>query len=207
MGLKERVKSNEKLKKLAHIMLIPRNRYRPRWWVRAFWNPFVHKKGKNAVFSRRARKDLFPFSPFEMGVDSFIEDFAVINNAIGRVIIGNRTLVGIGSVIIGPVIIGNDILIAQNVVITGQNHNYVNVDLPISQQKDIVKEIRIEDEVWIGANVVIVPGVIIGRHSIIAAGSVVTKDVPPRSIVGGNPAKLIRQYDDNTEEWERVQKK
>jgi len=207
MGLKERVKSSESLTKLAHWMLIPRNRYRPRWWVRALWNPFVHKRGKNSVFARKARKDLFPFSPFELGANSFIEDFAVVNNAIGHVIIGERTLVGISTVIIGPVVLGNDILIAQNCVITGQNHNYFDVNLPITQQKDIVKETKIEDQAWIGANCVVVPGVIIGKHAVVAAGSVVTKDVPPFSIVGGNPAKLIRQYNWDTKEWERVKNK
>ncbi len=204
MGLKERVKSSESLTRLAHWMLIPRNRYRPRWWVRALWNPFVHKRGKNAVFSRRARKDLFPFRPFVLGANSFVEDFAVINNAIGHVIIGERTLVGIGTVIIGPVVLGDDILIAQNCVITGQNHSYANVNLPISGQKDIVKETIIEDQAWIGANCVIVPGVTIGKHAVVAAGSVVTKNVPAYSIVGGNPAKLIRQYNWDTKEWARI---
>ncbi len=206
MGLKEKVKSNEFLTKIAHWMLIPRNRYRPRWWVRAFWNPFVHQRGKNSVFSRRARKDLFPFRPFVLGANSFIEDFAVINNAIGHVIIGERTLVGIGTVVIGPVVLGNDILIAQNCVITGQNHSYADVSLPITQQKDIVKETKIEDQVWIGANCVVVPGVTVGKHAVVAAGSVVTKDVPAFSIVGGNPAKLIRQYNSASKEWERVKK-
>ncbi|HHB77722.1 MAG TPA: acyltransferase [Saprospiraceae bacterium] len=206
MGLKEKVKSNKQLKKWAHWMLIPRNRYRPRWWVRALWNPFVHKRGKNSVFSRKARKDLFPFSPFELGANSFVEDFAVINNAIGPVIIGERTLVGISSVIIGPVVLGNDILIAQNCVITGQNHNYADINLPITKQKDIVKETKIEDQAWIGANCVVVPGVTVGKHAVVAAGSVVTKDVPPFSIVGGNPAKLIRQYNPTSKEWERVRK-
>ena len=207
MKLKERVKSNESLTKIAHWMLIQRNRYRPRWWVRAFWNPFVHKRGKNAVISRKARKDLFPFKSFEIGANSFIEDFAIINNAIGRVIIGKRTLVGIGTVIIGPVVMGDDILIAQNCVITGQNHSYADVKLPISKQEDIVKEITIEDQAWLGANCVIVPGVTIGKHAVVAAGSVVTKNVAAFSIVGGNPAKLIRQYNPETKEWERARKK
>lgn len=204
MSLKERIKSSERLKKTAQFMLIPRNRFRPRWWVRVFLNPFVHKKGKNAIFSRKARKDLFPFSPFELGANSLIEDFSVINNAVGRVIIGDRTLIGISSVIIGPVILGNDILIAQNVVISGQNHGYTDANVPISKQKDVVKEIRIEDEAWLGANVVVVAGVTIGKHAIIAAGSVVTKDVPAFSIVAGNPARMIRKYNPTTKDWERI---
>ena len=136
-----------------------------------------------------------------------IEDFAVINNAIGPVIIGERTLIGISSVIIGPVTLGNDILIAQNVVLSGQNHGYEDVNLPISKQEDIVKEIVLEDEVWLGANVVVVAGVRIGKHAVVAAGSIVTKDVPAFSIVAGNPAKVIRLYNPKTEDWERIKKK
>ncbi len=203
MGFKKWIKSNPRIKKIAHFLLIPRNRYRPRWWVRVFLNPFFHKRGRHSVIGRRARLDLFPFNPFELGANSFIEDFAVINNAIGPVIIGCRTLVGISTVIIGPVTLGDDILIAQHCVITGQNHNYSDVNLPITQQKDIVKETRIEDQAWIGANSVIVPGVTVGKHAVVAAGSVVTKDVPAYTIVAGNPARIIRRYDADSGEWVR----
>jgi len=60
--------------------------------------------------------------------------------------------------------------------------------------------------VWIGANAVVVAGITIGTHSIVAAGSVVTKDVPDFTIVGGNPAKILKQYNGDTKEWERVKK-
>ena len=53
--------------------------------------------------------------------------------------------------------------------------------------------VTIEDDVWIGANAVILPGVAIGTHSVVAAGAIVTKDVPPRSLVAGVPAKVIKQ--------------
>jgi len=75
--------------------------------------------------------------------------------------------------------------------------------LPISRQKQSTSMIVIEDEVWIGANVVIVAGVTVGKHSVIAAGSVVTKDVPPFSIVVGNPAKVLKYYNQETRQWER----
>jgi acetyltransferase-like isoleucine patch superfamily enzyme len=127
----------------------------------------------------------------------------VINNGMGDVIIGDRSRVGISSVVIGPVTIGNDVILAQHVVMSGLNHGYEDVTIPIKDQKCTVKPIRIEDECWIGANAVITSGVTIGKHSVVAAGSVVTKDVPPFSIVGGNPAKVLKQYNLQTGQWEK----
>lgn len=90
--------------------------------------------------------------------------------------------------------IGNYVLIAPNTSILGMFHNYASVDIPMALQ-GITREIPpvIEDDVWIGRNVVIMPGVFIGKGSIIGANAVVTKDVEPYSIVGGVPAKLIRK--------------
>ncbi len=204
MSLKEKIKSNPNLAKLAHFMLKPKNRFRPRWWVRNLWNPLVHKRGKNAVVGRKARMDLFPYNRFELGADSFVEDFSVINNAVGEVVIGERTLIGLYNVLIGPVELGSDIMLAQNVVVTGMNHNFKDVTLPLSKQKDTIDKTIVKDEVWIGANSVIVAGVTVGKHAVVAAGSVVTKDVPDFSIVAGNPAKVIKRYNFETEEWERV---
>jgi len=65
--------------------------------------------------------------------------------------------------------------------------------------------IIIEDECWIGANAVITAGVTIGKHSVIAAGSVVTKNIPPYSVAVGNPARVIKQYNFETKQWLRVQ--
>jgi len=92
----------------------------------------------------------------------------------------------------GKIIIGNDVLIAPNVVIRACNHNTSRTDIPIRQQGHIIGEIIIQDDVWIGANAVILPNVSIGKGSIIAAGAVVSKDVGKYTIVGGVPAKLIK---------------
>ena len=59
----------------------------------------------------------------------------------------------------------------------------------------------IADDVWIGGNVVILAGISIGEHAVIGAGSVVTKDVPPYSVVVGNPAKIVKKYDFNLNVW------
>ncbi len=93
----------------------------------------------------------------------------------------------------GKIVIGDNVLIAQNVVIRASDHAHQSIDIPIIQQGHAGGEIIIDNDVWIGANAVITRNVKIGSHSIIAAGSVVTKDVEPYSIVGGVPAKLIKK--------------
>ncbi len=206
MALKEKIKSNEKLKKLALWMLMPRNQARPRLWVKWFVNPLKHKKGRGSLVRRRTRMDVMPFNNFVLGKDSTIEDFATVNNGVGDVIIGERTRIGISNVLIGPVTIGNDVMFAQNVVLSGLNHGYEDVSLPPSLQKVETKPIVVEDEVWIGANAVVTAGVTIGKHAIVAAGCVVVKDVPAYSIVGGNPGRLLKQYNHETKTWERVKK-
>lgn len=197
----EKIKTNPGLKKIAHWMLIPSGEARPRLWVSWFVNPFVHKKGKGSKIRWRTRLDVLPFNRFEIGMNSVIEDFCTINNGVGSVIIGNETLVGMSNVIIGPVEIGNNVIIAQNVVISGLNHEYKNIGTPISLQPVNTRPIVIEDDSWIAANAVITAGVTIGKHSVIAAGAVVTRSIPPYSVAAGNPAKIIKKYDSGTDSW------
>lgn len=204
MGLKEKIKSNDRLKKFALWMLMPKNQARPRLWVKLFLNPFRHKKGKGSLIRRRTRMDVLPFNDFSLGAQSTIEDFSTINNGVGSVFIGDRTRIGMSNVLIGPVTVGNDVMFAQNIVLSGLNHGYEDINLPPSKQAVETKPIVVEDEVWIGANAVVTSGVTIGKHSIIAAGCVVVKDVPPYSIVGGNPGKILKQYNKKAGKWERV---
>ena len=91
----------------------------------------------------------------------------------------------------GNIKIGNDVMIGPNSVIRSSNHSYKNFKLPMNKQGHIAGEILIGDDVWIAANVVILPNVIIGSHSIVAAGAVVNKDVPEFAIVAGVPAKVV----------------
>jgi acetyltransferase-like isoleucine patch superfamily enzyme len=95
-------------------------------------------------------------------------------------------------------------MFAQNVVVSGLNHGYQDINTPPSLQPVETKPISIGDEVWIGANVVITAGVTIGKHAVVAAGSVVTKDVPDFSIAAGNPARILKQYNSETMQWERI---
>ncbi|WP_316820132.1 acyltransferase [Pedobacter gandavensis] len=204
MSIVEKIKSRPELKKFALKLMIPSNEHRPRLWVRWFVNPFVHKKGKDSIIRNRTRMDVFPYNKFTIGIQSVIEDFATVNNGVGDVIIGNQTIVGIGNVIIGPVRIGNEVMLAQNIVISALNHGYEDVLISPRRQKESCKQVTIEDDVWVGANSVITAGVTLGKHCIIGAGSIVTKDIPPFSVAVGNPARVIKQYNAISGIWERV---
>ena len=204
MSFKEKIKSSPTLKRLAIWVLTPKNQPRPRLWVRLILTPIIHKRGKGSIIKRRTRIDILPWNKFSLGAYSTIEDFVTVNNGVGNMIIGDRTRIGLGNTLIGPVTIGNDVMLAQNIVMSGLNHGYEDITMSIHDQPVTTAPIIVEDESWIGANAVVVAGVTIGKHSIVAAGSVVTKNVPPYSIVAGNPAKLLKQYNEKTNKWERV---
>ena len=89
--------------------------------------------------------------------------------------------------------LGRDIRIGQFVSIIGDNHCFDRTDVPIYTQGVEGADVVIEDDVWIGAQVVVLPGVVIGRGSVVGAGAVVTKNIPEYSIAVGNPARVIRQ--------------
>jgi acetyltransferase-like isoleucine patch superfamily enzyme len=204
MSLKDKIKSSPALKSLAQWALQAPNQYRPRWWIRNIVNPFVHKVSGKAIIRWNVRKDLFPFRQFNVGPYCIIEDYTMIANACGDVIMGEKVLVGVGCKLTGPITLGNNILLAQNVLISGLNHDFSDPSVPIVHQGYSVKEIVIEDGVWIGGGAIITPGVHIGRNSVVGAGSVVTKDVPPYSVAIGNPARVVKQYDFELKQWVKV---
>ena len=106
---------------------------------------------------------------------------------------------------INRVEIGKNVLFAGHVHITDHSHGYENIELPIAKQQLISKgAVVIEDNCWLGFNCEILSGVHIGKNSVVGARAVVTHDVPPYSIVAGNPAKLIKQFNFETQKWERV---
>jgi len=201
MSLTTAIKSNAALKSFVHKLIV--GNARPRWWVRNLVTPFIHHRGKGSVIRGMTRIDVFPFNRFSLGDHATIEDFCTVNNGVGDVIIGDDSRIGLGCVLIGPVTIGRQVILAQNIIVSGLNHTYQDVKVPIRQQKVTTKPIIIEDEAWIGGNAVITAGVTIGKHSVIAAGTVVTKDIPPFSIAVGNPARVIKRYNFETEIWEK----
>jgi acetyltransferase-like isoleucine patch superfamily enzyme len=92
----------------------------------------------------------------------------------------------------GMITIGNNVMISPRVSIYAENHNFSQTDISMKEQGVTREEVIIEDDCWIAANSVVLAGVKIGKGSIVAAGSVVTKDVPPYSIVAGSPARIIK---------------
>ena len=97
--------------------------------------------------------------------------------------------------------------LGQNVFVSGFNHGYADGSKNSSEQALDIRPTVIDDEAHVGANSVVLAGVTIGRNCQIGAGSVVTKDIPPYSVAVGNPARVIKQFNHHTGEWERVQKK
>ncbi len=109
--------------------------------------------------------------------------------------IGNRVTLSRGAFITAPapVVIGSNVLIGPFVVINSGSHRFDALDRPIRDQGHELGEILIEDDAWLGANVTVTPGVTIGSGAVVAAGAVVTRDVPAGHVVGGVPARLIRE--------------
>ena len=191
-AIRGQFKENPKLKKLVDWIIMNQVQTRPRWFIRML-APLYQHRGRHAVIHCSARMDTPPYRKFSLGDYSVIESFSCINNAGGDVIIGDHTRVGLHNTIIGPVTIGDHVNLAQGITVTALNHNFADTDKSIDEQGISTSPIVIEDDIWIGANAVVLPGVTIGHHSVIAAGAVVTKDVPPHSLVAGVPAKIIKQ--------------
>ena len=129
-----------------------------------------------------------------------IESAAVINTYHGDVVMKENSRVGIGSIIIGPVTIGENSGVSQYCFVTGENrkHSFDRNGLLPATSEVISAPVVIGAGCWIGAGVTILPGVEIGDCSVIAAGSVVTKSIPPFSIAAGIPAKVIKQNTENS---------
>lgn len=137
-----------------------------------------------------------------IGDSSSIRDFSVIvanndkSNTLNNsgIIIGKNTYIGEFNNIRaggGKIVIGNNCLISQHITIVASNHSIVKSKLICEQPWSVNKNfVIIKDDVWIGANAVIMPGVTIGTGAIIGAGSIVTMDIPEYAIAVGNPAKV-----------------
>ena len=190
--VRNKLKNNPKWKKFIDWVIMNQVETRPRWFVRLL-APIYQHRGKHSVIHRSARMDTPPYRIFSLGDYSVIESFACINNAVGDVMIGNHTRIGLHNTIIGPVEIGSHVNLAQGITVTALNHNFDDSEKRIDEQGVSTNPVTIEDDVWIGANAVILPGVTVGNHCVVAAGAVVTKDVPPHSLVAGVPAKVIKQ--------------
>lgn len=177
--------------------------------------------GKNTVLAPEFRTDIRENPVLEriyIGNNSVVGCSIVLERKIGNVVIGNNTYIGASTIICSEnITIGSDVLIAWGVTIVDHDSHsldwnkrindvhqwregYLNGNLAgAASQKDwdVVPRapIKIGDKVWIGFNAIILKGVSVGTGAVIATGAVVTKDVPPWTVVGGNPARVIKQLE------------
>lgn len=167
----------------------------------SFWNRLrafnqstrLGKLGKGVFIDKNVSLLRFP-------KNIFIDDEVVIKqgahicacNADSKIKIGKRTTVGFYTFVYASesIVIGNDCLIAPFVYIVDSDHS-IQRGMPINRQSNQTQSIIIEDDVWIATGAKILKGVRIGKGSVIAAGAVVKEEVPPYSIVGGIPGKII----------------
>ena len=112
------------------------------------------------------------------------------------VAIGRKCVIGRGSHIIGhwSIVLGDQIQTGPYVYITDQNHSYTNPDEPVGWQTPTEAAVRIGSGSWLGANVVILPGTVLGENTTVAAGAVVRGTFPSHVVLGGVPAKVLRHY-------------
>lgn len=122
-------------------------------------------------------------------------------------IIGDGVGISKGSIIFAlkKIHIKNNVMIGPYSFIADYDHSYYDINKPITHQPLMnINPVVIEEGVWIGAHANICSGVTIGKNSVIGAGSVVTKNIPPYSLAVGVPAKVVKQYNFQTKEWERA---
>ena len=141
----------------------------------------------------------------------FSEDRSTLKKCSGSpsITIGNNCYIGFHFTALatdnGKITIGDNVLFASNVLVTCENHGInPESDLPYMEQELSSKNVSIGEGCWIGEKCCILPGVSIGKKSIIGAGAVVTKSIGDYSIAVGNPARVIKQYDFEKKEWKSI---
>lgn len=171
---------------------------------------FYVERDFSSSISLFARLDVIPRSSHHKRHRLFsarktlVETSCVICTWHGDVILKEGASIGIGSIVIGPVTIEENSICSQNCFISGQSHIFQDISRDILRQGVETKQVVIGKNVWIGSNTVILLGVRIGDNSVIGAGSTVVKDIPPYCVAVGNPARIVKQYNFETKQWERV---
>jgi acetyltransferase-like isoleucine patch superfamily enzyme len=163
------------------------------WWVRSCWSKGMHIHPTIRIFGR-----VPAFNLIHIGKQCIIERnvtlfFSPDEDHDPKLSLGNSSYIG-ESTILGvydPISIGDYVMVGPHCRIMSANHRFNTRATPISLQGMQAKPVSIEDDVWLGINAVVLPGVTIHKGAIIAAGAVVTKDIPAYEIWGGVPAKFI----------------
>jgi len=185
--------------------------YRQQRFEHTPWHFAGGANAKEKAAQARHQRELIKAAWVELGAECYVASAASISGQPGASLkLGNRCFVGAHAYVTDTVHLGDfctinpfatlrgdirggdGIRIGSYACLMGFNHGYADTTRPIWQQAHTRKGIVLGDDIWIGAHVSILDGVKVGSHSILAAGAVVTKDVPDYAIVGGNPARVIR---------------
>lgn len=169
-------------------------------------NTLVKVNGSSAIFWHKQRPNPYHDCSFEIGNQSIFEGAFAFDKPGAKIVVGDRTFIGGSTALIAAekVIVGSDVLISWGCTIADHNSHAVSFE---ERKNDVVNwgkgykdwthvkidPVTIEDKAWIGFNSIILKGVTIGEGAIVAAGSVVTKSVEPYTVVGGNPASVIKK--------------
>ncbi|PSL40704.1 maltose O-acetyltransferase [Planomicrobium soli] len=168
-----------------------RTLYKKRWLLMYYF--FAQNLPPSFIFPLAKKIRLFFAKRIleEIGTDCNIEKGAIFSS---RTKLGSGSGIGINCKIFGEVKIGNDVMIGPEVAIYSRNHMISDVNIPMRLQGYTEHQVvEVEDDVWIGHGVIILPGVRIGKGSVIGSGSIVTKSIPSYSIAIGNPAKVVKK--------------
>ncbi len=145
-----------------------------------------------AFGARRIRYHVCRHMLRSCGSNVNVEHGAYINSG-KEIDVGNNSGIGLNAYILGPLIVGSNVMMGPGCTLLGTNHNFQRTDVPmITQGNRPSAPPIIEDDVWLGANVTVLPGRRIGTGSVIGAGAIVTHDIPPFAVASGNPAKVVR---------------
>lgn len=169
-----------KLKKLTGYFL---------YHVIASWLPH-YQLGRTWVIPKKLRAVAARLYFQHCGKDVDVGRFVKLSSTIS---LGDRSSIGDFSYLQGNILIGNDVMMAPRCALIADNHRFEDTTRPMNTQGTEHDKIVIGNDVWLGYGVTILPGVSVGDGAICAAGAVVTKDVEPFTIVGGNPAKVIKK--------------
>jgi len=144
-----------------------------------------------ALGAKRVRRMLVQQLLLECGSSVNIEHGADFGSG-KRVRLGDRSGIGVNCRLIGDVRIGKDVMMGPEVLIVSVNHRFGSPIPMIDQGMADSREVVIDDDVWIGARAIILPGVHISRGVVVGAGSVVTRSIAPNCVVAGNPARVVK---------------
>ncbi len=153
---------------------------------------YLPKSALGFGLTKRARSALCRLIFERCGNNVNIESGAYFSHG-SDICIGDNSGIGINARLPSKVTIGNNVMMGRDVIILATRHHFERLDVPMcTQGRTELLPVQIEDDVWIGTRVIIMPGVTLGKGSIVGAGAVVTKDVPSYAVVGGVPARILK---------------